>query len=232
MPSSIKSIRSSVDYINVVWQAYSWHGCPANKNLYPLLKKLLEDGLIDELIEYVPDYSLSPSNNERTKRNLGLLYAKKAKVDFFMPMDADEFYIAEEVNFHKRKIIEYGITHSFCGILRYGFEPDQLCMAHRGCVQFFSKLRRHSTLKYNKRIITLVDPTRQLNHYCFAKYYFFPKISMHHFSSIRKNINEKYYNSSTELTNNAIERHKNSIIQNSIKFKDIFNLQNVIDNFK
>ena len=46
---------------------------------------------------------------ECEKRNIGLKYAKKAGVDYFMTMDCDEFYIKEEVEKAKRFIIITGV---------------------------------------------------------------------------------------------------------------------------
>lgn len=52
LEASLRNIRPHVDYINVIWQKESWYGAPANADLYPLLLKLKDAGLIDELIEY------------------------------------------------------------------------------------------------------------------------------------------------------------------------------------
>lgn len=76
LEASIKQIRGCVDYINVVYQLKSWYGDKANENLLPLLNNLKNKGLIDELIEFKPDFSLEAWQNETNKRNLGLSAAK------------------------------------------------------------------------------------------------------------------------------------------------------------
>ena len=82
-----------------------------------------------------------------------------------MTMDADEFYLQNEVELAKRYIVKNNITHSFCNIVNYSLLPTQRFLRTPSFVQFFSKLKRNSILTINKKIITIIDPTRQLNHY-------------------------------------------------------------------
>ena len=50
--SSIMSIRNQVDYINVVWQEYSWTGERADEKLLVLLNELIAEGLIQKIIKF------------------------------------------------------------------------------------------------------------------------------------------------------------------------------------
>lgn len=52
LESSILSIRSQVDYINVVWQNISWTGEKCSQNLESKLNALEKKGLIDKVIKY------------------------------------------------------------------------------------------------------------------------------------------------------------------------------------
>ena len=162
---SIKSIRNNCDYINVVYSDISWYGNKTDMDILSLLKDLQTRNLIDEIIYYKPNLKMSAFANELSKRNLGLRFAKKAKIDYFMTMDADEFYLQNEVEIAKRYIVKNKIAHSFCNIVNYSILPTQRFLKTPSYIQFFSKLKRNSILEINKKIITIIDPTRQLNHY-------------------------------------------------------------------
>ena len=136
---SIKSIRNSCNYINVVYSNISWYGNKATWDILSILKDLQERKLIDEIIYYEPNLTLSASENERKKRNLGLQFAKKAKVNYFMTMDADEFYLQDEVEKAKRYIVKNHITHSFCNIVNYSILPTQRFLRTPSFVQCVSK---------------------------------------------------------------------------------------------
>lgn len=197
LEASIKSIRESVDYVNVVYQTISWKGNPADEGLLPLLKKLKNTGLIDELIYFEPDLSKKAGLNERNKRNIGLKAAHKAGVDYFMPMDCDEFYKKDEIEYAKRVIFERNIKRSYVSICGYGTIPTQMSIIPcRASVQFFSKINIFSYLKHDKRSIAVVDSTRELSSSYFAKKFYINGCQMHHYSLIRKNLVSKYENSS------------------------------------
>lgn len=122
---SIKSIRNNVDYINVVYSDISWYGNKSNEDILSVLKDLKIKNLINEIIYYKPDLKISAFTNELNKRNLGLKFAKKAKVDYFMTMDVDEFYLQNEVEIAKQYIVKNNITHSFCNIVNYSILPTR-----------------------------------------------------------------------------------------------------------
>ena len=225
LEDSIKSIRDNVDYINVVYQRHSWYGNPAKPGLVKLLQRLHKSGLIDELIEYVPNYKMSAGKQERFKRNIGLKHAKKHGVDYFMCMDTDEFYLSCQMHSAKREIIKNGITHSFCPIVVY-VTPTQRLLNTPGCfVQWFSYVGMLSNLKYNKHNVALVDPTRQLNHIPFSKYYVLSGIEMHHMSGYRKDILLKLKNSSLHKFNKmSANTFKKRLTSNTVKVQDVFNI--------
>lgn len=197
LEASIMAIRKDVDYINVVYQLESWFGNPANESLYQNLKTLLDKGLIDELIEFKPDFSVNSDVNEINKRNVGLEYAKKQKIDYFMTMDVDEFYILSEFKNAKKYIVRNGITHSFCDIVNYGTLPTKRIISQTpSYIQFLTKIKRFSKLTAeNRKVIAIVDPTRIFSHYFGAKYFFLSGIQMHHMTYVRKNISKKIQNS-------------------------------------
>ena len=70
LEASLKSVRRSADYINVVYQTVSWTGERRNDALPYFLKTLQDKGLIDELIFFAPDVNKRAYVNEKRKRNL------------------------------------------------------------------------------------------------------------------------------------------------------------------
>lgn len=197
LEASLKSVRRSADYINVVYQTLSWTGERRNDALPDFLKTLQDKGLIDELIFFAPDANKRAYVNEKHKRNLGLKRARKEGCTYFMTMDTDEFYRFEEMEAAKREILQKGITHSFCGFALYGAKPTQRALSPGGyAVCFFSKLTRFTRVGRNRHIQARIDASRIPSHFPFAKYAFLGGVVMHHFSFVRKSLYDKLYNSS------------------------------------
>lgn len=196
LEKSIQTIKPNADYINVVYQKESWYGEKCSKELMPMLRKLLDKGLIDELIEYKCDIRLPAGKQELIKRNLGLKSAIKNNCDYFMPMDVDEFYDVAELHKAKIKICQNSITNSYCFQLRYLNPTIQLLNTKSSAVMLWSKINKFSMLKKNKSLVTLVDPTRQVSRIFNRKDYVFTDVFMHHYSLFRKDLKCKFRNSS------------------------------------
>ena len=198
---SIRAIRSVVDYVNVVYQRQSWYGNPADENLLPRLQNLKAKGLIDELIEYVPNLQKSAGWQELYKRNLGLKAAVKAGVTYFMTMDVDEFYHAAEMKLAQDFILEHDIDCSFVNFYNYGPQPTNLALGAAGCLMpFFAKVNAYSKLGKNSHLPCVIDKTRRMKHRLGNKYYVLSNVMAHHMTTVRKDLPAKYVNSSTQTT--------------------------------
>ncbi|MBP5160626.1 MAG: hypothetical protein ILP11_01050 [Alphaproteobacteria bacterium] len=195
LEESIRSIRGVADYVQVVWQKVSWRGTPASTLLEPLLKRLKEDRLIDELVEFQPDINDKPWHNELKKRNLGLALLKKRGVDYFMTMDADEFYEADQLQEVKYTILKENLTHVYSPITTY-LAPTKQLIEPSCFVNIWSRIHFFSRLGHNRHAPCLCDPTREVLHFPFAKYWVQDKMAMHHFSKLRKNVMAKWRESS------------------------------------
>lgn len=196
LEGSIRSIRKSVDYVNVVYQVKSWYGNPASENLVPFLLKLKKEGLIDELIEYHPNINIKAGKQEAFKRNIGLQAAKKAKVDYFMTMDCDEYYEEKELEDAKNFILLNKITNSYCLQFKYAYLPTQRNINPIAFVGLFFKLHRDSKIGKDKNLPILIDPTRVVVTKYSKKYYVLRTIKVHHYELVRKNLLKKIENSS------------------------------------
>jgi hypothetical protein len=226
LESSLKSIRKQVDYINVVYQLVSWHGLPADDLLLLKLEDLKKKGLIDEIIFFAPSLKKSPQFNENAKRNLGLKYAIKNGVNYFMTMDVDEFYFDEELAEVKKKIISENITHAYCSQVIYGYKPTQQLISKSDChVQIFSKVDHHSVVACNEFAPCLVDPTRMILERSGSKHLIFNSIKMHHMSLIRKNIQNKFLNTSFRIIGKDPVASPSFSESDFIEVKNYFNIR-------
>ena len=220
LEQSIKQVRKTADYINVVWQKLSWYGKPCNSGLEKLLLKLKERGLIDELIFFEPDLSLNPSYNEINKRNIGLRAARRAGCTHFMTMDTDEFYDPQQFHDAYADIIERNLTHTCCNIVSYITPTIRYANYETYFVSFINKIDNGEKFTFDAFLgyrPCLLDPTRKIKLRKNSRFCFLGNIVMHHMTHVRKDINKKVENSTISQTTDGAENLKksfNSAIQN------------------
>ena len=196
---SLRSIREATDYINVVYQTKSWYGEPCADDLLDVLHQCQAAGLIDELIEFVPDLSKTPRTLELEKRSLGLQHAIRAGCTYFMTLDCDELFIPSELVAAKEFIVEHGITTSYIVEVKYSYTPRHRQLDHGGCIAFFSAIDRDSVLGRNDwQAPYFVDSTRKISPPAYAaRYHVLGKmIRVHHMELVRKDLQRKTKNSS------------------------------------
>lgn len=260
LESSILSVRKEAYHINVIYQTTSYYGNKANDNLESHLKHLKEKGLIDEIYHYNKVFDQNDKHiYEIEKRNIGLDISRKAGCTHFLSMDVDEFYDSEQLKNAKYYILRNKICTSAVSIIEYLKEPTYKFVnsytftfthgdIYNFYVPFIMKIHHFKKQKHNRKWYPcLVDPSRALNNK--EKFYLFPKqnIVMHHMSTIRKNLSDKYNNSNfnngtdeavtsmiKEVQKDIIEwdfekyqiSEKYSLFQNKLieKTKNIFNI--------
>lgn len=216
LESSIKCLRDFADYICVGFQDVSYTGQQNDTDLRPFLADLKSRGLIDDFFLFKPDFSKSPTQNERAKRNIGLKKCRLHGCKYFMNLDTDEFFIKDEFKNAAVKFLDLKAECSAAHVKCYVKEPDYLAetsdLFHSAelfspflfKIRLFSKCGGYSPLR--------MDPTRFLNGT--KKFYLFSndEINMHHMATVRKNLKKKYENSAA---NGDSERGK--LIQNYYK---------------
>jgi len=196
LENSIKSIRENVDYISVVYQEISNFGNPCNPNLVPLLNRLKEGGLVDELYKYNPQPRRGGHFNEINKRNVGLFLSEGAKCTHHMAMDSDEFYTDDNFKYLKNEIVSGNYDSSCCQMTTYYKEPQyRLDPKEDYYVSLIYKIQRGKQYVMGLPFPTLVDPTRRMEAGK-CKIFTRDEIEMHHMSYVRKNIRIKLTNSS------------------------------------
>lgn len=207
LEGSIRQIRDQVDHISVVYQLTSNFGNPCNDELLPLLNKLKNDGLINELFEYNPKINNGGHFNEITKRNIGLSLSVGAGCTHHMSMDSDEYYLPEQFKFLKEEMINGTYDSSYCQMKTYYKTWEyQLDPPEEYYVSLIYRINNYSLFEMGKQSPVLVDPTRRMDA---GKYRLFKRdeIEMHHGSYIRNDIRSKLTNSSASINfKNDIEK--------------------------
>ena len=208
LEGSIKQIRQHVDYISVVYQRVSNFGNPCNDGLIPLLQRLYDEKLIDEVFEFMPKINKGGHSNEIQKRNIGLALSQGAGCTHHMSMDSDEYYLPSEFDNLKKLIEDGDYDSSFCQMQTYYKSWEySLNPPEEYYVSLIFKIKQDSNYVMGYPTPVLVDPTRRMSPSVKPLILKREQIQMHHGSYIRDNIRTKLTNSSASVNfNNDIDR--------------------------
>jgi hypothetical protein len=197
--ASIIWIRNQVDYINIVYQTTSNTGKKCSEELLPILNKLFTEGFIDKLIKHTPNLKLATHLKEINKRNIGLRNAKLKSCTHFRSLDSNEFYNEQQLIEAKKIIIENKFDYTAVRLTNY-FKKSIYKMIYKNqpeyFVSFIFKIKPFVKFKPNPNFPVIVHSTGQTKG---KKFFLFNKeaIEMHHMTLVRKNINSKLKNSSS-----------------------------------
>ena len=212
----ISEIRDQIDHVAAIYQKQSYWKNPMEQTDMDELHRLKKLGLIDELIEFKPNFLKYSREQECDKRNMGIQLMKENGSTHILNIDADEFYDADQFE-EAIDIIEkkgYGIT--YCSYINYYRDFEHyLVYPFRPFVPFI-----HSTYfkyTYNGPAPGPTDPTRRINNPGKLGEYIFKdeEIRMGHAAWIRRDIRKKLENWSAknhfkkELIDKAVERWEN-----------------------
>lgn len=188
---SMRCLKKHVDVFIIVYQNISNYGEP-----FRPFSELNVNSIMDEFnviwIKYHPtlDPGLMGAWNERSKRQMGIDYAKELGCTHFILMDCDEYY--EDFGAIKDQYIQSGAEGSVVSIFTY-FKSPELRQEERDkyYVPFIHKLNQN-TICGSPNYPYYVDPTRRINTQSVALL----QADMHHFSWVRNDIRMKAENSS------------------------------------
>lgn len=216
MELQLSQIRDQVDEVNAIWQKKSYCGNDMDKKDWDELNRLKEIGLIDNLIEFKPNFSKFERKQECDKRNMGIEMMRKKGHSHVISMDADELYDPEQFKQAKEKIENKGYPITYCSYVNY-FKDfwHYLVYPFKPYVPFI-----HSTFfkyTYQGPAPGPTDPTRRIKNPSNIGTHIFPdeEIRMAHASWIRKDIRKKMINWSAKshfdesLIDKAVERWEN-----------------------
>ena len=207
LKDSILSIRNNVDHISVVYQRTSNTGMEAKEDITDMLYELVFEGLIDDIVYFIPDLEKSPAVNELHKRNIGLVNSHNHGCTHHLSMDVDEFYEDQPFKEAKQFLLDNDYDSSACRMLTYYKNNATILWPPESYfVSFITKIRPGMMYSFMNNFPALVDPTRRIVP---GKFHQFSntELCMHHFSYIRKDLRSKLYNSSARVnfTNEKIE---------------------------
>ena len=214
----ISEIRNEVDIVNCIWQKKSYCGNPIDKEDYEELQRLKSIGLVDNLIEFVPDYSQEHRLQETNKRNMGVQLMKEQGCTHVISADADEYYDKDQFRYAKEFIQKKGYNITYCSYVNYYKDfSHYLVYPFRPFVPFIHST--YFTYVFNGPAPGPTDPTRRLYDPFNLSTYLFEdnEIRMGHAAWIRKNIRKKLENWSAkdhfkdkpELIDKAVDQFNN-----------------------
>ena len=221
LEDSINQIREVVDHISIVFQTTSYYGEKLTQKEIDVVKSLKKRGLVDSLIFFKLDKSLSIHQNQINKRNYGKKIAKDNGCTHYMTLDCDEFYVTEEfrklVDFHKSnpESITYLPLVAYYKDTKYLIDSSKYMDGDLFVSGFFP-------VKYdlimNFPCTVKVDPTRKVGVKKTDLIVILEKkfIKMHHLSYVRKDIYKKIFNAASKLRYGNNIEHFN-VVYNAYK---------------
>lgn len=243
----ISEIRDEVQHVAAIYQKQSYWKNPMDPADMDELHRLVDLGLIDELIEFKPNFAKYSREQECDKRNMGIELMKQNGSSHILNIDADEFYDIDQFKYAKDVINKKGYTITYWSYVNYYRDfSHYLVYPFRPFVPGI-----HSTYfkyTYQGPAPGPTDPTRRINNPSNLGTYIFEdnEIRMAHGAWIRRDIRKKLENWSAknhfnpELIDEAVERWENwkegdpaimlfNVPENSVRVKK---LDTPIHNFK
>jgi hypothetical protein len=202
--AAVQNIRDVVDHISIIYQELSNQGSKISDNALSTLERLKEANLVDDFINFTPDFNIPAGMNEYRKRDVGLESAKVNRCTHFLSMDADEFYEKERFIEAKAKIMQDNISCSVVPSYFYIKKPIYRSLrldATKVC--FIVKIDKNLVFQYGQEFLEKnVDSTRRLiNNSGTYKFFNEDEICMHHMSYVRDELSSKLTNSSNAKNN-------------------------------
>ncbi len=184
---SMMCLKDDVDIFIIVYQQVSNYG-----ELYYPLPDMDLAGFNYLLVKY-NTVALGGSLNEKSKRNIGIDYARQQGCTHFMHVDCDEYY--EDFHSAVGEYLERNENGgSVCKMFTYFKEPTlRFENPDNYYVPFIHKLKPN-TIAGVREYPFYADPTRRINEENVIEM----SIKMHHFSWVRKDIGLKVRNSSAK----------------------------------
>ena len=212
----ISEIRDQVDWVAAIYQKKSYWGNPMAKEDMDELQRLKTLGLIDELIEFKPNFAKYSREQECDKRNMSIEIAKQKGCSHILNTDCDEIYDNQQFRVAKEMINKNGWPITYWSYINYYKDFEHyLVYPFRPFVPGI-----HSTYfnyTFNGPCFGPTDPTRRISNQSNIGTYIFPDeiIRMQHLAWIRRDIRKKLVNWSAknhfpkELIDKAVERWEN-----------------------
>lgn len=200
---SVNQIKSEVDVRIAVVQTTSNRG--------EFYEPRFNYSLFDYVLQFEPNPRKTPMQNETDKRNMGIDFAKTLSASHYILLDCDELYITRE--FARLKKILENAEYSACKMYTYyGSPTKRIEPIESYYVPFINKLTPLAKVGNNRNYSALCDPTRKDMRLRNSRdLVLFNNPIMHHFSWVRKDIERKFRNSTSEVFSGNIESYAASV---------------------
>jgi hypothetical protein len=200
LKESILSIFDQVDYISIVYQDISNSGNKISERDKEYIMECKQ--CINDIVEFTPDLSLIPSENELIKRNIGLALSDANNCTHHLSIDCDEIYNPVEFERAKKKAVYYDST--YCQMQTYYKDINHVIDPPEEYYVPFIYLIDDRKFERLPHYPVIVDPTRKMKA---GDYYIYRReeLQMHHYSYIREDMKRKLINSSARRNFEQIE---------------------------
>lgn len=191
----IMQVRDQVDHIACIYQKLSYWKNPMDEKDMEELLRLKRVGVVDELIEFVPNFTKYSRQQECDKRNMGIELMKENGSSHVINTDCDEIYDSVQFANAKKFINDKGYGITYCSYVNYYKDFDHyLVYPFKPYVPFI-----HSTYfkyTYDGPAPGPTDPTRRINNPLNIGTHIFDTndIMMNHAAWIRRDIRKKLEN--------------------------------------
>ena len=195
LESLISEIKDQVDYVIAFYQKKSYCQNPMDPKDMEELLRLQKLGLIEELIEFKPDFSKPTREQETDKRNMGIHMMKERGYSHILNIDADELYSKDQFKEAKRQINAKGWPITYWSYVNYYKDFEHyLVYPFRPFVPGIHST--YFTYTFNGPAPGPTDPTRRILNPMNLGTYLFPDevIRMAHAAWIRRDIRKKLEN--------------------------------------
>jgi hypothetical protein len=188
--AQLTALRGELDHVSVIFQERSNRGARSLVPLAPLLRDLVDDGLVDEFVRCEPSLPTEPVLHESRKRTLGLDLARARGATHYLSLDVDEFYRPSELATAKAQVEQHGWDATACCVQDYHAGP---CYRRVGLTRYLGmdlhvpliceigdRMRYDPALPY----FCCIDPSRRTP---FRSAHAFPpsEIVLHHMTTVR-----------------------------------------------
>lgn len=214
----ITEIRDQVDYVAAFYQNRSyWNNAMAKEDVEEI-HRLNKLGLIDELIEFKPDFAKYARQQETDKRNQGIVMMREKGYSHILNIDADELYDKDQFRAAKEEINKFGWPITYWSYINYYRDFEHyLVYPFRPFVNGIHST--YFTYTFNGPAPGPTDPTRRIFNPLNIGTYLFPDevIRMCHGAWVRKDIRKKlenwsakdHFNDKPELINKCVSQYEN-----------------------
>ena len=211
MIDSLMNLSGQSDYVCIVYQTTSNFN-QKNIGLHELVNEYVAMGLVNDVYHYNPKIIYDSNrleikkfnglNNEIEKRKIGLKLCKSNGCTHFLNLDCDEFYDISEFSSAKSEIEKYDYDTSFCQMNTYYKRPDLMVYPHESYyAPFIYKIKKDTQFSFeywNNQYPAKIDPTRRVKA-GYSRIFNRDELIMYHYAYVRKNINSKVFNTSSQV---------------------------------